>query len=341
MKDVGIVFKRFPHAHFLFFQTALTDPNKRNHTNFASILPHITDFRIVETTPHTMLLQATMNLTNPTPYSATIPYFDILLLSNSTEIGHGTVRNVTLTRGNNTGVVVSALWNPQPHPGISPTGAAQDADAAGRELISRYVSGIATNITLQTHAGTLPTYPGIGRALSKFRFDLPMPSLHPTLPNEPGSPGKGSCGGSDNDNVEDDNDDECDRPHFIRGSTFHIFTSRATFDLFNPLPHNTLHLSYLNATAYYNHTHAIGQILETPVEGDVDASGFDIPPGLSTSPALRVEWDLLSVGFSAIKAAIGGHLKLDAHADVEVEIDRWRSGRLWFKGHGIGAGVRF
>ena len=66
---------------------------------------------------------------------------------------------------------------------------------------------------------------------------------------------------------------------------------------------------------------------------------FEVPPGVSTSPKLPVDWDISGVGYKAISEAVGGRLKLDARADVVVGVGRW-SERVWFLGRGGGAGVR-
>ena len=66
---------------------------------------------------------------------------------------------------------------------------------------------------------------------------------------------------------------------------------------------------------------------------------FEIPPGVSQSPRLPVEWDITGVGYEAVKEAVGGRLKLDARAEVEIGVGRWRE-QVWFFGRGVGAGVR-
>lgn len=65
---------------------------------------------------------------------------------------------------------------------------------------------------------------------------------------------------------------------------------------------------------------------------------FEVPPGASTSPRLPVDWDLGSVGYEAVKQALGGRLKLDASADVGFGVGRWRQ-MVWFRGRGVGARV--
>jgi len=111
----------------------------------------------------------------------------------------------------------------------------------------------------------------------------------------------------------------------------HLFTSTATFTLLSPLPHTTLYITHVNATAYYNHTESVGTILyDFP---------FAVPPGATQSPRLPVDWSLGSVGYEAVRSALGGFLKLDAKATVGVRVGRW-SERVWYQGAGIGAKVR-
>jgi hypothetical protein len=111
----------------------------------------------------------------------------------------------------------------------------------------------------------------------------------------------------------------------------HLLSSTATFTLVSPLPKTTLFITSLNATAFYNHTLPVGTI--------VHDLPFAVPPGISTTPRLPVNWDLGSVGYEAVRKALGGDLKLDAKADVGVKIGNFVA-NLWFQGGGIGAKVR-
>ncbi|KAL9134194.1 MAG: hypothetical protein Q9175_004620 [Cornicularia normoerica] len=274
--------------------------------------PQVGSLRILETTRSSLSLEAEINITNPTEYSAIVPYVNIKLLSNGTEIGYATARDVSIVPGPNYNILVEALWDP-----LTPSG--QKGIAQGKELLSQYISGFNTSITLVTHAGTIPHQPNLGKALSSLSIDIPTPKLQP-----PKNPNR------DPDD-EDDNDRDPNAPKFIDDATFHLITSTATFTLLSPLPHSTITITYLNATAYYNHTEAVGAILyELP---------FEVPPGASTSPRLPVDWDLGSVGYEAVKQALGGRLKLDARADVGVGVGLWQQ-RVWFVGRSVGAGVR-
>jgi hypothetical protein len=88
----------------------------------------------------------------------------------------------------------------------------------------------------------------------------------------------------------------------------------------------------INATAFYNNTDPVGQILyDLP---------FEVPPGPSLTPKLPVDWSFDSVGYEALKKALGGTLELDAKGNVEIKLGQWRQS-VWYVGSGIGARVTF
>lgn len=111
----------------------------------------------------------------------------------------------------------------------------------------------------------------------------------------------------------------------------HLISSTATFILLSPLPHTTLYITSVAATAFYNHTEPVGTI-------DY-AYQFAVPPGASKSPNLPVQWSLGGAGYDAVRDALGGTLKLDAKADVGVRVGEWTQ-QVWFEGGGIGASIR-
>ena len=119
--------------------------------------------------------------------------------------------------------------------------------------------------------------------------------------------------------------------NFFDLSKMHLLTSTATFTLVSPLPRSTLYITHINASAFYNHTDQVGTILyDLP---------FAVPPGAAQTPRLPVDWDLGTVGYEAIRSALGGHLKLDAKATAGVKIGKYEVD-VWFIGHGIGAKIR-
>lgn len=91
-----------------------------------------------------------------------------------------------------------------------------------------------------------------------------------------------------------------------------------------------MYVTSLDATAYHD-GHPSGRILyDMP---------FAVPPGLSETPRLPVDWSLSSIGYDAIRKALGGRLRLSTYAKVGVRIGQWRE-QIWYKGGSIGANVR-
>ncbi len=257
-----------------------------------------------------MTLQAIINVTNPTPYTAHLPYANIHILHNNTVIGDATVEDLDIVKGPNANILVTATWNP-------PMGGAQGRRIA-RELISQYLSGYNTTLTVKAHRKSIPDQPVLCDALSRFNATFAAPRLHLPGDDDGDSNGDGEGGGA----------------HFVRDATFHLLSSTATFTLVSPLERNTVYLDFVNATALYNHTEPVGRILyDLP---------FAAPPGRSQTPRLPVDWSVGSVGYDAIRRALdggGNRLKLDAFAFVDVRLGNWRES-LWYRGRGIGATVR-
>ncbi|GAB7355024.1 hypothetical protein MBLNU459_g5626t1 [Dothideomycetes sp. NU459] len=247
--------------------------------------PKVGNLQILDTGRSSLTLSALVNLTNPTEYSATVPYIDINILTNGTLLGHATARSVAIAPGENVNIPVTAVWDPLAMGG-------EKARAVGVELLSQYISGFNTTLTLRTHEGSIPSQPALGKALARFSVDMPTPSLQ-TPPQDGGDDGDG------------DNGDKA--PHFIEDATMHLFTSTATFTLLSPLRTSTLYVTYINATAFY-HEDEVGHI-------DYDLP-FAVPPGSTISPRLPVEWNLGSVGYDAVKGALGGFGGDDNGADL-------------------------
>ncbi|KAH6674519.1 hypothetical protein B0J14DRAFT_590155 [Halenospora varia] len=272
--------------------------------SFSNLKPKVGDLRVLSTGKTSLDLEARINFTNPTAYTAQVPYVNIHILNNGSIIGDATARNVAVGKGNNTNILVQATWDPTKFGG-------KKGQKIGRELLSQYISGFNTTLTFQTHANSFPLQPRLGKALSKFLIEIPTPRLS--------TPGAGGDKGGNN------------KPHFIDDAVFHLFSSTAEFTLISPLQYSTIYIENINATAFYNHTEPIGKInYDLP---------FKVPPGTSKSPRLPVDWSLDSVGYEKIREALGGSLKLDAMGVVKVRLGRW-SESVWYVGSGIGATVK-
>jgi hypothetical protein len=256
-----------------------------------------------------MTMQVHVNMTNPSNYSATIPYFSINILVNGTVLGQALINDMHVKPGNNTNLIATALWDPY-------TNSGEEGRAVGSEMLSQYISGFNTSITLQAHNGTIPAQPGLSHLMSKYPITLPAPHL-----SQPKQPGDGDG---------DDDDDEPKKDHFIQSTTMHLISSTATFTLNSPFSRTTMFITHMNATAYYE-GHPAGEILyDLP---------FAVPPGLSESPRIPVDWSFGGIGYQAIRKALGGQLKLSAFAHVGFRIGEWDE-KIWFKGGKIGANVR-
>ncbi|KAF2166981.1 hypothetical protein M409DRAFT_66480 [Zasmidium cellare ATCC 36951] len=296
-----------------------TDPPSKLPSNITNgVNPKLVDLSILNTTETSLLIGGKVNITNPTAYSATIPYVDIHIMKNGSLLGHATAYNLSIHPGNNSYLSVEATYDPL-------TLGGPKAKAIGRELISQYISGWNTTITLQMHEESFPGNPTLGRALSKFPVEVAAPHL--SAPKRP----------DDGDDDEDPDDEDDKATHFIKDATMHLLTSTASFTLLSPLHHSTLYITHLNATAIY-HSDDVGLILYDepfgvpPVEETPGGEGFE-------TPRLPVEWSLGSVGYGAVKRALGGTLRLAARAEVGVRLGRWRE-EIWFRGGGLGVRIR-
>ena len=110
----------------------------RRGGGLSGLRPSIGDLRIVDTTKESLILQANVNMTNPTEYSAYVPYININILTNGTVLGHTVARNITVVPGENTNIPVEAVWNPLEASG-------KPGCQVGRNLLSQYISGTSTD----------------------------------------------------------------------------------------------------------------------------------------------------------------------------------------------------
>ncbi|KAF2745630.1 hypothetical protein M011DRAFT_504426 [Sporormia fimetaria CBS 119925] len=253
---------------------------------------------IVETTRTALVIQAHLNFTNPTNYSATVPYVNVNVLVNDTVMGQAVAENLNVRPGNNTNVIGKVIWDPYTHSG-------EKGKAIGAEFLSQYISGYNTTLTVRAHNATIPANPLLGSVLSNFPLTFPMPSLSHSSPNST-------------------------KGHFIQSATMHLLTSTAVFSLSSPFTTTTMYITSLNATSYYE-GHQAGRIqYDFP---------FAVPPGVSESPRLPVDWSFGGLGYEAIRKALGGSLTMTAVGDVGIRIGDWRE-RVWYRGGKIGAKVR-
>ncbi|CAG8094403.1 unnamed protein product [Penicillium salamii] len=101
--------------------------------------PLVVSLQLGETTESSMAISTLVNFTNPTQYSATIPFIDLLILSNDTAVAHIVAQNISIVPGHNSYVPVGFLWCPLNSSGMNGV-------EAGRALLSSYISGQYSHI---------------------------------------------------------------------------------------------------------------------------------------------------------------------------------------------------
>ena len=117
-------------------------------------MPEIKGMEVVDTSENSLTLQARVNVTNPTEYSASIPYCNVSIWVNETRVGYAWV-SANIVPGPND-VTMRASWK---------TG-------LGREWLSQYISGYNTTLTVKSHPGSIPSIPD-----PKLELTIPTPKL--------------------------------------------------------------------------------------------------------------------------------------------------------------------
>ncbi|KAL2867919.1 uncharacterized protein BJX67DRAFT_70480 [Aspergillus lucknowensis] len=273
-----------------------------------SLNPRVESLALGATSESSITVKTTVNFTNPTQYTTSLPFVDFMVIYNETRVAHLTTRDLTIVPGTNAGVPVDLRWSPLDLGGPS-------AVLAGQDLISQYVSGYNTSVTITTHEGTIPALPKLGQALSNLRFEVQIPRLPVRQdpggdPNQPGHDGPTG---------------------FIQDATLHILSSTAEFTLFSPLTNTTFEVTSVEARAFREHNEEVGTIHYY--------DSFFVPPGISRTPRLPVEMKLGGLGYGALKSTVGGSLNLDTVAKIGVRVENYTD-TIHYHGGGIKAKVK-
>jgi hypothetical protein len=128
--------------------------------NFKLPEPDVLGMEVVDSTETSLTLEARVNVTNPTEYSATIPYSNVSTFVNGTRVGYAWVTNMSVVPGPNI-LTARASW---------------ETGKIGAEWLSQYISGYNTSLTIKSHPGSVPNFPDI-----KMEMTVPAPSTvqHP------------------------------------------------------------------------------------------------------------------------------------------------------------------
>ena len=118
-------------------------------------MPTISNMSIYDSTVDSLILQAVANVTNPTEYSAHVPFVNVSVVVNETLVGYAFASTDIVPGPNDVTVRVSF-----------------DHTTVGRKWLSQFISGQSTNLTIKTHPGSIRGIPDIG-----LDFTLPTPHL--------------------------------------------------------------------------------------------------------------------------------------------------------------------
>ncbi|RMZ88090.1 hypothetical protein DV736_g4686, partial [Chaetothyriales sp. CBS 134916] len=127
--------------------------------------PTISNMSIYDSTVDSLVLQAIANITNPTEYSAHLPYVNVSVIVNDTLVGYAWA-SADIVPGPNQ-IVVHVSF---------------DHTASGQRWLSQFISGQNTNLTIRTHEGSVRGIPDVSlevtfqtpRLLGKFLKEATM-----------------------------------------------------------------------------------------------------------------------------------------------------------------------
>ncbi|RPA90079.1 hypothetical protein L873DRAFT_1831812 [Choiromyces venosus 120613-1] len=268
-------------------------------------LPKVNEVIITDTTTQSITLGIDLDLENPTPWKAIVPYMSVHITHDGFILGNASIVNGHVVTGMNT-FSIQATWDPQAHGG-------HKAEEAGRRLAGEYISGYNTTITIRLHANSFPSMPLLSKLLSNYNVTIPTPRLP-----VPGKDGPSDC-----------------PPNFIESATMHLISSSADFLLNNPLRKDKVTIEAINGTAKYKGSE-LGKI--------VSSKPFAIKPaveGRTTTPRLPVRWKLRGVGYEAMKRALGGTLAVHAEALCLVRVGKLQMEVFYNSTNPIGANIHW
>lgn len=266
-------------------------------------LPKVNGITISDTTTQSITLGINLSFENPTPWEAIVPYMSVHIAHGGFVIGNASIAGGRVMAGINSLSIV-AIWDPQDHGG-------HEAEEVGKRLAGEYISGRNTTITIRPHANSLPSMPLLSKFLSNFNVTIPTPRL----------PVPGMGGPSDSP------------PNFIESATIHLISSTADFLVNNPLRKDKVMIEAINGTAKYK-----GNEL-----GKIESSKpFAIKPaveGKTTTPRIPVRWKFGSVGYEAMRRALGGRLAVHAEALCLVRVGKLQMEVFYNSTHPIEANI--
>ncbi|KAF9989806.1 hypothetical protein BGZ75_004808 [Mortierella antarctica] len=259
-----------------------------------SVPPVLEKLDVVDSTAHSLTVKATLTLFNPSSISATLGDLSFLWSNHGYVIGMATVSNVHLQPGNNT-IECIGMMDPSTDCALKrdPLCNPELAMNASREFISKYISGDnSTTIDVLGYAGSTHI-PLLKPMMSSFAITSHLPPI-----------------GQD----------------FLISATMYIFSSKLELELQNPLD-TVITVLYLNGTASFK-GEKLGHVLVDFEHDFTSPKPILIPAnnhretdsGYVKTPKLPVVFDLSSVGYEALRKALGGSLEVDVVCHIKAKV---------------------
>jgi hypothetical protein len=277
--------------------------------------PTLLGLDVIDSTNHSLTVKATLVLWNPSHITAHLGAVSFLWSHSGFVIGMATVPDLQLVTGNNT-IECFGMMNPSLHckwegpsdPNCNP----EAARNASRSFISKYISGDnSTTIEVLGYPGST-RIPLLQPMMSTFAISSHLPVI-----------------------AQD----------FLISATMYLLSSSLVLELKNPLD-TEITVLYVNGTASYKEE-PLGHILvdfehdlTTPKPILIPANDHrDENSGYVKTPRLPVSFDLSSVGYEALKKALGGSLEVDVMCHIKARVG---SMEMWvdFVKDGVQAEVR-
>ncbi|KAF9127261.1 hypothetical protein BGW39_005983 [Mortierella sp. 14UC] len=285
----------------------------RQRGGLVSVPPLLESLDVVDSTEHSLTVKAKLVLWNPSNISADLGDLSFLWSYGGYLIGMASVPQLQLHTGNNT-IECIGMMDPSIHclRKHDKTCDPELAKNASREFISKYISG--DNSTSIDVLG----YP------ESTRIPLLQPMMS-ALSISSGLPA-----------IEED---------FLISTTMYLLSSTIVMELKNPLD-TVITVLYINGTASYKEE-PLGHV-NVDFEHDIASPKPILIPandhqnetsGYVKTPRLPVMFDLSSVGYEALKKALGGSLEVDVSCHIKAKVG---SMLMWvdFSKEGIQANVR-
>ncbi|KAI9240108.1 MAG: hypothetical protein BYD32DRAFT_409529 [Podila humilis] len=263
--------------------------------------PLLESLDVVDSTEHSLTVKVTLVLWNPSNISASLGDLSFLWSFDGYEIGMATSPELTLGVGNNT-IEAYGMMNPSLHCDrrqYDPLCDPEEAIRAAREFISRYISGDNTTSIKVLGYPESTHIPLLQPMMESFSIESSLPEL----------------------------DQE-----FLISATMYLLSSSLIMELKNPLD-TIITVLYINGTASYK-DEPLGHIL---IDFEKDMASpkpiLSLKPilipandhqnetsGYVKTPRLPVMFDLSSVGYEALKKALGGSLEVDVLCHIKAKV---------------------